>query len=84
MNDNLFDMFGKTLNSMFYEERQETCIHCRKTWYATHYKDGVCHTCQKKNLPGRTEQWRRRAQREQLFLLIGSVAMLASLYFYFF
>ncbi len=45
------------------EERQETCIHCRSVWYAIHYKDGVCHGCQQKRLPGRSEL---EAQRRQI------------------
>ena len=37
------------------DERKITCIHCKKIWYEMHYKDGVCHSCQQKGLPGRTQ-----------------------------
>lgn len=37
------------------DERQESCIHCGQIWYSIHYRDGVCHACQQKQLPGRTE-----------------------------
>jgi len=40
-------------------ERKERCIHCNEEWYSIHYKDGVCHLCQQKGLPGRTKLTRR-------------------------
>ena len=37
------------------DERKEACIHCKKVWYSIHYRDGVCHSCQQLNKPGRTQ-----------------------------
>jgi hypothetical protein len=36
-------------------ERKTTCIHCGDEWYAIHYKDGVCHSCQEKGLTGKSD-----------------------------
>ena len=45
------------------DEKKETCIHCGKTWYAIHYKDGVCHSCREKKLPGRTAIARKERRK---------------------
>ncbi len=57
------------------DEEKAVCIHCGKVWYAIHHRDGVCHACQQKGLPGRAAQQeiaRRRAFR--LILAIAAVA----------
>jgi hypothetical protein len=51
------DMTPKEFGDTFFgreDERKEQCIHCGKIWYSIHHKDGVCHSCQQKGLPGRT------------------------------
>ncbi len=50
-------VFGDELKKMAArdDEKTEVCIHCGKTWYSMHYKDGVCHSCQEKWLKGRNE-----------------------------
>lgn len=35
------------------DERKEACIHCKKVWYSIHYQNGVCHSCQQQDRPGR-------------------------------
>jgi len=60
------------------DERMECCIHCGNKWYSMHYRDGVCHSCQKKNLPGRNVMQERQERRGLLavivtFLLIGGI-----------
>lgn len=62
-------------NSMFgpSDEEKETCIHCGKTWYAIHHKDGVCHECQAKKLPGRTQM----ARTERLIAIIVRTVVIA-------
>ncbi len=51
--DQLAHQFFETMDRIA-EDRKETCIHCGAVWYSIHYKNGVCHTCQQKNKPGRT------------------------------
>lgn len=48
------------------DEQQESCIHCGAHWYSIHYRDGVCHTCQKKRLPGRSAIARRTKIRHAM------------------
>lgn len=65
------------------DEEKEACIHCGKVWYAIHHKDGVCHECQKRGLPGKTVL-ARRAQKMQLMLItLVIVALCAFIYFLF-
>ena len=53
------------------DERKETCIHCRSVWYAIHFRDGVCHGCQGKKMPGRSVlEARARATQRLRFWLI--------------
>jgi hypothetical protein len=54
--------FEQFANSFFgpEDERKEACIHCKKVYYAIHHKDGVCNSCQKKKLPGRSTIIRRQ------------------------
>lgn len=58
------------------DERKERCVHCGAEWYAIHYKDGVCHSCQQKHLPGRTVLVRRETRR----LLLRRIAVIALVY----
>ena len=37
------------------DERKEACIYCEEVTFSKHYKDGVCHECQKLDNPGRSE-----------------------------
>ena len=66
--DGLMEEGLKVLAAMS-DERQEYCIHCNKKWYSIHYWDGVCHSCQKKGLPGRMAIQARRDVRERIFTL---------------
>ena len=55
------------------DERKAKCIHCGAVWYEIHYKDGVCHSCQQKKLPGESVLIRRaiwKSRASVLFLLI--------------
>ena len=63
------------------DEKKATCIHCRSVWYEIHYRDGVCHSCQQKQLPGRTEIARhaRRRRLTRLSWLIVALLMLVYL-----
>ncbi len=77
--DCLGERIFQTLRAMG-DEEQATCIHCGSIWYAVHFQDGVCHTCQQKGLPGRAAQQeiaRRRAFR--LILTIAAVSTVALL-----
>lgn len=60
------------------DERKETCIHCGKIWYAIHYKDGVCHSCQEKKLPGRTAI-ARKERRANVLIELAITAIVISL-----
>ena len=40
----------KHVGQSFAEEPMETCRHCGDEWYSVHYKNGYCHSCQKKGL----------------------------------
>lgn len=62
------------------DERKETCIHCGKEWYSIHYKDGVCHSCQQVNLPGR-EKLKKIEKRK---LIVGLIVIAILTYFLFF
>ena len=53
------------------DERKEICIHCGKRWYSLHYKDGVCHECRQKGLPGRTEIAKKQNVFNYVFGSIG-------------
>lgn len=55
------------------EERKEACIHCGAVWYAKHYRDGVCHSCQAKGLPGRTVQKNRNVIRNVIEIMASVV-----------
>ena len=74
-------------NAMFGpdDERKERCIHCGKVWYAQHHRDGVCHSCQQKNLPGRTALRNRVRNRTRIIMIAGAIAafILARLMFKF-
>ena len=65
------------------DERKATCIHCGAKWYEIHFKDGVCHSCQEKKLPGRKQLARtERTQRLVLTILaVASVIVFLLLYF---
>lgn len=62
------------------DERQENCIHCNKRWYSKHYRDGVCHSCQQKGLPGRTVIENRQRRQTKIAFAIGIGAILFLLY----
>ena len=64
---------GRRTFAAMESEQQEPCIHCHKVWYSIHYRDGVCHSCQKRHLPGRVELARRATTRYTT--LIASVAI---------
>ncbi len=55
---------------MMDDERKETCIHCREEWYSKHYKDGVCHSCGQKGLPGRSVLYQRKMLKNRAVSLI--------------
>lgn len=57
------------------DERKEHCIHCGAEWYSIHYKDGVCHSCQQRCLPGRTELARRDTR--EIIAITGALVILA-------
>ena len=63
------------------DERQEACIHCQKVWYAIHHKDGVCHRCQKKGLPGRMLMM-HRAQVRLAFTRLALWAVVFAAFWY--
>lgn len=42
------------------EEEKATCIHCGEVWYLIHFRDGVCHQCQKIGRPGKSVMAARR------------------------
>jgi len=54
-------------------ERKEPCIHCGEIWYAIHHKDGVCHSCQKLGLPGRSAIVRRRRTIQHILWIVGAI-----------
>ncbi|MBT4849756.1 hypothetical protein HON36_02805 [Candidatus Parcubacteria bacterium] len=58
------------------DERKENCIHCGNEWYAIHHKDGVCHSCQQKGLPGRTALERRENIQAKVAWAVGIGALL--------
>ncbi|MBT6691547.1 hypothetical protein HOB10_04410 [Candidatus Parcubacteria bacterium] len=68
------DLIFETITAMGQEE-QEHCIHCNEKWYSIHYRDGVCHSCQQKNLPGRTEL-ARRSRHIRIMYGLGIAALL--------
>ncbi len=55
------------------DERKETCIHCQEVWYGIHYKDGVCHSCQQKKLPGRSTGILKRGILAVLLLILAMI-----------
>ena len=73
MNDKLIDKFLHDMAEID-RDRQEACIHCGKVWYVIHHKDGVCHECQKKGLPGRTVLARRKAIKTKVLCALPIVA----------
>lgn len=58
------------------DERKEACIHCGEVWYAIHHKDGVCHECQRKKLPGRGEMARREAEKRNAIIIFSATVIL--------
>jgi hypothetical protein len=68
------ELLFKTLSAME-DERREDCIHCGENWYSIHYRDGVCHSCQQKHLPGRAELARRKRHIQVMYGL-GIVGLL--------
>lgn len=64
------------------DERKATCIHCGSEWYEIHFKDGVCHGCQQKKLPGR-EQIAKRARKQNLLLALVIMVIAAALLYVF-
>lgn len=52
------------------DERKATCIHCGDIWYAKHYKDGVCHSCQQKKLPGETQLIKSAVTKRKIILIV--------------
>ncbi len=70
---NVGDLLMENLTAID-DERQEKCIHCNKQWYSKHYRDGVCHSCQQKNLPGRTALERRENIQSKVAWVVGILA----------
>jgi len=75
MSDEMFDLIGKNIKGIE-EDRKEPCIHCGDVWYSIHYKDGVCHKCQEKGLPGRTEIAKKRRSKSRRRLLITAAILI--------
>ncbi|MBI3633368.1 MAG: hypothetical protein HY226_03700 [Candidatus Vogelbacteria bacterium] len=59
------------------DEKMENCIHCNSRWYSIHFRDGVCHGCQLKSLPGRNAMLERAYYTKGLAILLtfGLVGM---------
>lgn len=57
-------------------EEIEACIHCGTQWYRIHHRDGVCHRCQAKGLPSRTQLAARKRTRQCLRALIWPIAVI--------
>lgn len=70
-------MFGPS------DEEKETCIHCGEKWYVIHHKDGVCHECQKKNLPGRSQIAKTERRSILAIKLVAIIIGLILGYFFF-
>lgn len=70
----LADMLGPD------DEKKETCIHCGKTWYAIHHKDGVCPSCQEKKLPGRTAIAKKERRTNALIELALTAIVILLIY----
>lgn len=62
------------------DEGKETCIHCGKIWYEKHYKDGVCPSCQEKQLPGRTAIARKERRTNTLIKLAITAIVIFLIY----
>lgn len=58
------------------DERKARCIHCETVWYEIHYKDGVCHGCQQKKLPGRSELERRVENKTRFIFAVGVILII--------
>jgi hypothetical protein len=61
------------------DEDKAKCIWCGEEWYIIHHKDGVCNSCQKKNLPGLRALENRSAIKTILVLFIITIAIFAIL-----
>lgn len=67
---------GLKIFAAMQDERMERCIHCGEEWYSIHYRDGVCHSCQKKQLSGRSVMQEKRGdllRNIALAIVIGVV-----------
>ena len=72
---------GLKLFAEMERDRQEACIHCKKVWYSIHYRDGVCHSCHKKNMPGRTAIRRAEEQKATALIVGRDIVILVALLF---
>lgn len=62
------------------DEGKEACIHCGSIWYSIRYKDGVCHSCQLKKLPGRKEIARKERRTKVLIELALTAIVIFLIY----
>jgi len=65
-------------NSLFgpEDERKAECIHCETVDYEIHHKDGVCPSCQKKDLPGKSVLERRATRNNKILAYVIVVIFL--------
>jgi len=63
------------------DERKETCVHCGIEWYAIHYKDGLCYSCQGKGIPGKTQLMKTAKMRMKVMLAAFIIIPVIIIYF---